>query len=128
MDNSPLVLPPGEDPDKLTSVEAAALLISGGKTKDPGMASYIAEGREFDEDKLIQSHLRRMMGFDFRIKVNPNKIHISSKQEPYVTTHMKLKEGDLNPLLELTNEEAVDRLVDACLRLKNKYEDAKAKV
>lgn len=113
--------PQDYDPSKLTSVEAAALYLSNGQTTDPVKASMMASGQELDMDAMQRSHLRRMMGFDFRIKIQPNKIHVSSKQEPFVTTWMRIKEGDVvNGMI--ANEETVDRLVDACLRLKLKYE------
>lgn len=111
----------------LTSIEAAALILSDGKTTDPTMAASISDGNDLDMDALQRSHLRRMMGFDFRMKVAPNKIHVSSKQEPYVTTYCKLKEGDVLETFNgfgLTNEDVIDRLVDACSRLKAKWETA----
>lgn len=70
-------------------------------------------------DALQRAHLRRMMGFDFEVKVRPNKYHISSRQEPYVTTWCKFT--------GVVDEAFVDRLVDACLRLKIKYEAQVAK-
>lgn len=109
----------------MTSVEAAALILSQGKTKDPALAEALSTGQDLDMEALQRAHLRRMMGFDFRIKVQPNKIHVSSKQEPYVTTWCRLNEGDAflaHDGPKLTNEKVVDRLVDACARLKVKYD------
>jgi hypothetical protein len=80
---------------------------------------------DLELDGLRRAHLRRMMGFDFRIKIRPNKIHISSKEEPYVTTSCKLKEDETNEYGHILKEEAIDRLVAACLRLKTKFEEAK---
>lgn len=115
----------------LTSVEAAALYLSDGRTADPNLAVIIDQNRQndIDMDALQRAHLRRMMGFDFRIKFAPNKIHISSKQPPYVTTWCRLKEGDALETpqgFQLTNEQAIDRLVDACARLKDKYDKEQA--
>jgi hypothetical protein len=112
----------------LTSEEAAALFLSDGRTKDVQMATVLDQNakNELDMDALQRAHLRRMMGFDFRLKVAPNKIHCSSMQRPYVTTHMKLKDGDLIETPKgwgLTNEAAIDRLVDACARLKTKWDE-----
>jgi hypothetical protein len=123
-----------DEPKKqgLTSVEAAALYLSNGQTKDPTLAAVIDENakNELNMDALQRAHLRRMMGFDFRIKFAPNKIHVSSKQEPYVTTWCKVLEGDVLKTPEggmLTNDEAINRLVDACARLKTKWDKAKDK-
>lgn len=116
----------------LSSVEAAALWLSDGQTTDPSMAAIIDKNRqnELNMDGLQRAHLRRMMGFDFRIKFAPNKIHVSSKTEPYVTTWCRLQAGDVQDTPDgamLTNEAAVDRLVDACARLKQKHDKAVAK-
>lgn len=51
----------------MTSREAAALLLSGGKTADVEEAELINAGKLIDPDKLVQSHFRRMMGFDFSV-------------------------------------------------------------
>lgn len=117
----------------LTSVEAAALFLSDGKTSDPRLAQVIDENKqnELDIDGLQRAAIRRELGFDFRLKFAPNKIHVSSTQRPYVSTHMKLKEGDaivkLDGQVGLTNEDAIARLVEACLRLKERYYAAKEK-
>lgn len=112
------------DPTKMTSIEAAALYLSQGKTTDPVLATAIDESRNEDMglDAFQKSHLRRMMGFDFRMKMAPNKIHVSSKEEPYVSTHCKIKEGETDKHGNIIKEELIDRLVEACLRLKTKYE------
>lgn len=112
------------DPNKMTSVEAAALYLSGGKTTDPVLATAMDEARDetMGLDAIQRSHLRRMMGFDFRMKMAPNKIHVSSKTPPFVTTHCKIKDGETDDYGNIIKEELIDRLVDACLRLKKKYE------
>lgn len=111
--------------DEMTSLEAAALILSGGKTTDPNKAELMASGQELDLDDLQKAHLRRMMGFDFRIKLNPNKIHVSSKEEPFVTTWCKVNPGETDKYGHIIQEDLIDRMVDACLRLKYKYEAAK---
>lgn len=116
----------------LTSEEAAALFLSDGRTKDVQMATILDQNakNELDMDGLQRAHLRRMMGFDFRVKLAPNKIHVSSTDPPYLSTHMKLKEGDAVETIQgfgLTNEAAIDRLVDACARLKDKWDKEQAK-
>lgn len=113
-----------DKPKKLgiTSQEAAAMLISGGQTSDPHKAAMIAEGRDLDMDGLQKAHLRRMMGVDFRIKIAPNKLHVSTKVQPYVTTWCRIKEGETDKYGHIIEEALMNRLVDACLRLKLKYE------
>jgi hypothetical protein len=113
----------------MTSVEAAALFLSDGKTTDPQLAAVIDENakNELDMDGLQRAHLRRMMGFNWRTKVAPNKIHVSSTERPFVSTHMKLKDGDIIETpggFGLTNEAAINRLVEACARLKERYQAA----
>lgn len=114
---------PEIDPSQMTSLEAAALYLSGGKTRDPALAVVLDENAkdEFNMDAMQRAHLRRMMGFDFRMKMAPNKIHVSSKEEPYVTTHCKIREGEMNGQ-HIVKESLIDRLVDACLRLKIKHD------
>lgn len=98
----------------LTSIEAAALYLSGGATKDIEQAVYYDEGNDLNLDALQRAHLRRMMGFDFEMKIRDKKIVVYSMVEPYVRTWCGYG-GTLD-------EKSVDKLVDACLRLKLKYE------
>lgn len=100
----------------VTSTEAAALLMSDGRTSDPEEAALLAQGSILDMDALQRSALRNMMGFDFRIKPAPNKYHVSSTKPPYVTTWCKYT--------GIEDEAFIDRLVDACLRLKIKHDKA----
>ena len=100
----------------MNSIEAAALYLSEGATTDPIEAEKIANGQTLDMDALQKSHLTRMMGFPFEMKLRPNKIHFSSKVEPYTTTWCRVIGTDLS------DEAQVDKIVDACLRLKLKYE------
>lgn len=113
----------------MTSVEAAALILSGGATKDAEEAQILASADAFDMDGLQRSHLRRMMGFDFRIKIRPDqhKILVSSKDGPKVRTHAKIKDGEIDQYGNIINEDLIDRLVDACARLKAKWEAANDK-
>lgn len=115
------------DPNKngdLTSIEAAAMFLSDGMTKDPIKAKLIDANRanELNIDALQRAHLRRSMGFDFQIKIRPNKIHVSTRQEPYLSTHCRIKDGDTTPDGFIANDATIDRLVDACGRLKVKHD------
>ena len=110
LSNQPL----GEEPPQ-TSLEAAALILSGGQTKDPAKAHHIANGgNPFDMDKLQRAHLRRMMGFDFSLNERYKKVIVSSTQSPLISEEFDFK--------GVWDEEAVDELVAACLRLKERYE------
>jgi hypothetical protein len=121
-------LDPAKNP-KMTSTEAAAMYLSNGMTKDVAKAKLIDANKatELNMDALQRAHLRRMMGFDFQVKFAPNKIHISTQQEPYLSTHCKLKDGDITEDGYITNMPTVDRLVDACGRLKVKHDTEMAK-
>jgi len=70
-------------------------------------------------DALQRAHLRRMMGFNFRFKEAPNKLHVSSTSQPYVSTWCKFN--------GVYDEASIDRLVNACERLKIKHDKEVAK-
>jgi len=108
------------DPNDMTSIEAAALILSNGETTDPEQAQLIADGKVFDLDKMKRAHLRRMMGFDFDLKFTHRKFYVRSKQPPFVTAQASYEGDPWEP-------EAIDKLVGACLTLKNRYEAAKKK-
>lgn len=116
-----------DDKEKLTSLQAAALILSEGRTDDVEKAELLASGNELDMEALQRAHLRRMMGFDFRMKFRPNKIHVSTTQDPYLSTHCKLQEGDTDKYGNIVNPDVIPRLVAACVRLKAKYDREMAK-
>lgn len=104
--------------EKMSSVEAASLLISDGATKDPVLANHIQQGgKAFDMDELQRSHLRRMMGFDFDVSINEmeSTIHVWSKQGPTVELAAKYYDGVLD-------DRAIDILVETCLMVKQLWE------
>lgn len=104
---------------KMTSVQAAALFLSGGQTDDPQEAEALtAGGALFNMDAMQRAHLRRMMGFDFEIRIAPNKLHVYSREAPLCSTWCRY-EG-------IVDEKTVDGLVDACLRLKIKWDKRRA--
>lgn len=111
----------------LDSTQAAALFLSGGKTTDPNEAVAISSGVAFDMDGLQRAHLRRMMGFDFKVKVSGRKLLVSSKEGPKVRTHAKILPGELNQHGSIISEDLIGRLVEACLRLKVKWDKAQEK-
>jgi hypothetical protein len=111
----------------LTSVEAAALLQSGGRTKDPN-ESQLYLNPEFDMDGLTRAALRRAMGFDFKIKQAPNFFHIYSDDAVHVSARSKILPDEQNEYGHIIGSKAIDRLVAACLKLKAKHDAATMKV
>lgn len=112
------------DPTKMSSTEAAALFLSDGKTTDPNLAAMMDDPNLIDIetnplklDMKQRAELRRMMGFSFTIKETSKKIHVYSKEGPKLSTHCSLKNG-------LVDNSVIDDLVDACLRLKIKWDKA----
>lgn len=98
----------------LTSIEAAALYLSNGATKDIEKAAHYDQGEDLNLDALQRAHMRRMMGFDFQLKIQKKKLVVYSTEGPFVRTWCGYN-GTMD-------EKAVDKLVDACLRLKTKHE------
>jgi hypothetical protein len=95
-----------------------------GKTSVQAAEEYLDAMYEasqiLDVDKLTRANLRRRMGFDFKIKYAPNKIHVYSEEGPRLSTHCKLFPGDIVDG-EIMTETCINRLVDACLRLRIKW-------
>ena len=109
-----------------TSTDMAAWLISGGQTTDLPLANIYdsASNATFNLDELSRAHLRRMMGFDFQVKIETDRLVISSTQPPYVTTRTKVLPGELDTDGSIISEALISRLVEACMRLKRKYDKA----
>lgn len=117
-----------EPKQSMSSVEAAALLLSEGKTTNPYLAGILSEekGSELDMDAMQKAHLRRMMGFDFKIRIEGKRLLVTSKEGPELRTRAQIKQGEIDELGNITSEDLIDRLVDACLRLKTKWDEATA--
>lgn len=115
----------------MTSLQAAALYLSDGATDDPNIAAitHVHGDDELIGDKYLKLDLQQkaslveMMGFDFKIMITPRKIHVSNNGKPHFSAYCKLKPEDVDGRNMLTNVEAVNRLVDACLRLKIKHDN-----
>jgi hypothetical protein len=110
----------GETPKKkigITSEQAAALYLSDGMTDDVELAQQYDSGELFDMDGLQRAALRRQMGFDFDVKYTERKFYVRSKEAPFVTA-----QADYNGVID---EQAIIALVDACILLKQRYQDAK---
>lgn len=108
----------------LTSTEAAALFLSEGRTMNQQEAEALASGQAFDMDDMQRAHLRRMMGFNFKVKITGRKLLVIAKEGPRVRTHAKIMPGDLDKFGNVASQELIDRLVEACLRLKVKWDKA----
>lgn len=103
-----------------TSLEAAALILSQGQTKDVEKANHIAAGgNPFDMDRLQQAHLRRMMGFDWSLTQNYKKVIVHSNESPFVSESFDFS-GEWD-------EDDVKLLTEACLKLKEAWDEEKAK-
>jgi hypothetical protein len=109
----------------LSSEQGAALFLSNGETADPNEAVMMANDHQtFDMDAMTRAALRRKMGFDFKVKVRGSKVMVSSKDGPKVRTSCRIKPGEVDDNGNIVSEELIGRLVDACLRLKTKWEEA----
>lgn len=108
----------------LTSEEAAALFLSDGKTTDVNKAAAYDRGHEFDMDLLMRSGLRRAMGFDFKVKLGGSKIYFYSETGPRVSARCKVQDGEMDKYGNVISQDLVDRMVEACMVLKQKW-DAK---
>lgn len=108
----------------LSSTEAAALFISEGRTTNVQEAEAFASGQAFDIDAMQRAHLRRMMGFDFKVKISGQKLLVIAKEGPKVRTHAKIMPGDLDKYGNIVSEDLIGRLVEACVRLKVKWDKA----
>lgn len=105
-------------PKGLTSVEAASLLISEGRTTDPTEASIIASAPTLEMDGLERAALRRMMGFNFVVKIAGSRILVISKEGPHIIKRAKIKPGEMDDYGNITSPELIERMSQACTRLK----------
>lgn len=110
----------------MTSLEAAALILSNGHTTDLKKAEAM-QGTELNMDGLQRSHLRRMMGFDFELQILPNVVLATSKEKPFVRTRCKVLPGEKDEYGNIISEALIDRIVDTCARLKVEWDKSKAK-
>lgn len=99
----------------MSSLEASALLLSGGQTDDVEQANLIAEGKLLDPDRLIKSHFRRQLGFDCTIShddtagkwiVRDDELHITVR----------------TPYSQTDDEANAQHLANACIKLKAKHD------
>lgn len=115
---------PNDDQPKkksMTSLEAAALILSEGHTSDLNEAATYAKGVSLEMDGLQRAHLRRLMGFDFEMQQLPNIILVTSKEKPYVRTRCDILEGETDDRGNIIDDALINRLVDTCMRLKVKW-------
>lgn len=100
----------------MTSLEAAALILSEGKTTDVEQAELMSEGKLLDPDALTRAHFRRMLGFDFSITVDEERHKIIARDDErgYKTSATWVKDDDAG------NSR---RMAKAAMRLKKLHDD-----
>jgi hypothetical protein len=106
----------------LTSREAAALILSDGRTSDVAEAELLTSAPSLELDGLQRAHLRRMMGFNFAVKVHGSRILVISKEGPHIITRCNIKSGEMDDYGNITSEKLIERLVNACVRLKIQWD------
>lgn len=101
----------------MTSVQAAALMLSEGRTEDKELAELMDEGKLLDPDLLIRSGIQRAVGFDFTLlREDENDRYVIRDDEmPGISVTCQL-EADFN------NQAA--RLAKAVVKLKKMHERA----
>lgn len=114
----------GKKPIGMTSDQAAALFLSDGATDNVHKAQLMSSGNTLEIDALQRAHLRRMMGFDFKMKITPARILLLSEDGPRVSARTRLDEGDLDSYNNIINPAVIERIVAACIKLKEKWDAA----
>ena len=102
----------------VTSTEAAALILSDGRTDNPVEAGILASGQTLELEELERAALRRMMGFDFVIKIRDPRIMVISKEGPHLIKKCVIKPGEIDEYGNIISESLIKRLTQACVRLK----------
>jgi len=102
----------------MTSVEAAALLISEGRTTDPEKASLLQDGKILDPDGLTRAHFRRAMGFDYSV------LH-DDKIGKWIIRDDELGIQVMTPYSDDSDETNAERIAKACIKLKAKHDRQK---
>jgi hypothetical protein len=85
---------------------------------DVNEAAILSSAPAFEMDKLQQAHLRRMMGFDFVVKIAGRRILVISKEGPHVIKRANIKPGEMDEYGNIIDPKLIDRLSEACVRLK----------
>lgn len=98
----------------MTSLDAAALVLSDGRTTDPEKAEAYATGHTFDMDALEKSALVRWTGFPFSMTVYRNRILFTDD-----TTNLKTTCLWTEPMDMKTGK----RMLRALARLKKLHDD-----
>lgn len=121
-------MPPNDPYQNLSSDEFAALLVSGGQTKDPVLAEIIDKNhdQEINMDKLMQAHLRRQMGFDFKVKLRPPQLLVIAQDGSGLLTRARIDPEEIDRYGNVVGEEVIQKLADCCVRLKAKWDKRQA--
>lgn len=99
---------------RMTSLQASALLLSGGATDDVETAELMDQGKILDPDRLVRAHFRRMIGFDMSV-LTDEKNH-----------RMIIRDDELGYRVTCQLEDDYDnqaaRVAKACIRLKKLHD------
>lgn len=107
----------------LDSVEASALLMSEGYTKDPMEATKYHDEFTPDIDAEMRAKLRESMGFDFKIKMQDRKrLIVTTKGHPRLRVQTFVNPADVDEYGNIISQALINRLVDACIALKAKWD------
>ena len=100
----------------MTSTEAAALLLSGGKTTDVEEANLMESGQLLDPDALERAYYRRIFGFDFTTYMDNDKHKIICRDEDLDIT--------VTGTLASDTDKDAQTLARLCMKLKRLHEKA----
>ena len=111
-----------QEPDfkNLTSDQAAALLISEGKTSNAEDAAFyqtvedIGDEFVFDLQESLRNDLKRRMGFDFAVEIRKTKVTVRAVEGKQVSKWMRRPK-------EWTPKD-IEKLVKICLKVKKEWE------
>ncbi len=100
----------------MSSLEAAALILSQGATTDVEQAELMAEGKILDPDALERAYYRRIFGFDMNVEIDEkrHKAYVRDMDLGLLTTCTYTDDDNAN----------AKRLSKACIKLKAMH-DAK---
>lgn len=108
----------GKKPVGLTSEEAGALIVSGGRTKDVDQADDL---NNWDGQDKFKAMLAEQMGFEFKVKISPNFVHFYSVTPPRVSARARINKGDVDEYGNITSEDLIERMVNAALVLQQRW-------
>lgn len=103
----------------MTSLQAAAMYLSDGKTDDAEEVNQTVEQERFTMDTLQKAHLTKLMGFRFSVDVTYKKITVKSDEAPFLRQSASFS--------GVMDEEAVNTIVALCGKLKEAWDKEKTR-